>query len=301
MSVQAISDETWARLLRERAERPQAFVEALTGRRRRRLMGPDRRLLIVAADHTARAIVAAGNAPFAIANRRDLLDRLVRILRHQQVDGLLASADIVEELAWLGALEEKLVFGTMNRGGYLGAAWGLDDRMTAYDAEHVASLGLDGGKVLLRIEHTDRGVAATLADVVAQMRLLEERGLVCIVEPLPYVIDAAGLPALDKSTDRLDKIVSIAAGLGANSMLTWLKLPAWVSATTLGRATTMPILLLGGDPGASLEVTFGEWEQSLQVPNVIGLVAGRPLLFPHGRSVEEITDRAARLVHGIRS
>lgn len=299
MSSPAISDEKWAQLLRERAERPRAFMEALIGRRRRPLMGPDRRLLIVAADHTARAIVAAGNEPFAIANRRDLLERLIRILRHPHVDGLLASADLVEELAWLGALEEKLVFGTMNRGGYLGATWGLDDRMTAYDAEHVASLGLDGGKVLLRIEHTDRGVATTLEDVVTQMRLLEERGLICIVEPLPYVIDAAGQPMLDRSTDLLDKIISIAAGLGANSMLTWLKLPAWTSVTTLGRATTMPILLLGGDPGADLDVTLSEWEQSLQVPNVIGLIAGRPLLFPHGMSVEEITHRAVQLVHKV--
>lgn len=299
MSSPAISDKKWAQLLRERAERPRAFMEALIGRRRRPLMGPDRRLLIVAADHTARAIVAAGNEPFAIANRRDLLERLIRILRHPHVDGLLASADLVEELAWLGALEEKLVFGTMNRGGYLGATWGLDDRMTAYDAEHVASLGLDGGKVLLRIEHTDRGVATTLEDVVTQMRLLEERGLVCIVEPLPYVIDAAGQPMLDRSTDLLDKIISIAAGLGANSMLTWLKLPAWTSVTTLGRATTMPILLLGGDPGADLDVTLSEWEQSLQVPNVIGLIAGRPLLFPHGMSVEEITHRAVQLVHKV--
>lgn len=298
MTTTAITDSTWVQLLRGRAERPHEFVEALKGRRRRRLFGSDRRLLIVAADHTARAIVAAGDAPFALADRRELLDRLVRILRHPQVDGLLASADLVEELAWLGALEEKLVFGTMNRGGYLGASWGLDDRMTAYDAEHVASLGLDGGKVLLRIEHSDAGVGRTLADVVTQMRLLEERGLVCIVEPLPYVVDSNGQPALDRSTDRLDKIVSIAAGLGANSMLTWLKLPAWTSATTLGRATTMPILLLGGDPGEHLEVTFREWEQSMQVPNVIGLVAGRPLLFPHATTVEDITERAARLVHG---
>ena len=301
MSTTLIDDVTWAQLLRERAERPSNFVEAVTSRRRRPLMGPDRRLLIVAADHTARAIVAAGDQPFALANRRDLLDRLTRILRHPKVDGLLASADIVEELAWLGALEEKLVFGTMNRGGYLGATWGLDDRMTAYDAEHVARLGLDGGKVLLRIEHSDRGVATTIEDVVAQMRLLEERGLVCIVEPLPYVINDAGQPALDRSTDRLDKIISIASGLGANSMLTWLKLPAWTSATTLGRATSMPILLLGGDPGPDLDVTLREWEQSLQVPNVIGLVAGRPLLFPHAQTVEEITKRAVELVHGVPS
>ena len=186
-----IDDSVWNRLLRERAEHPLAFVDALRGRRRRSLLPADNRLLIVAADHTARAILAAGAEPFAIANRRELLDRLTRALANPLVDGVLASADIIEELAWLVALEEKVVFGTMNRGGYLGATWGLDDLVTAYDAEHVASLGLDGGKVLLRIEHTDPGVLRTLDDVVNQMRLLAERDLVCIVEPLPYEIGRA--------------------------------------------------------------------------------------------------------------
>jgi len=295
---QFITDASWSRLLRDRAERPRAFVDALGGRRRRPLMGRDRKLLIVAADHTARAIVAAGDVPFALANRRELLDRLLRILSNPRVDGLLASADLVEELAWFGALDEKLVFGTMNRGGYLGAKWGLDDRMTAYDADHVARLGLDGGKVLLRIEHSDRGVVTTIEQVVEQMRLLEERGHVCIVEPLPYVIGADGLPELDRGTQNIDKIISIAAGLASTSMLSWLKLPAWTSLATLERSSTLPVLMLGGDPGNRLEETFREWGERLRLANVIGLVAGRPLLFPHELGVDEVTERAARLVHG---
>ncbi|CAB4805502.1 unannotated protein [freshwater metagenome] len=214
------------------------------------------------------------------------------------VDGLLASADIVEELAWLGALESKLIFGTMNRGGYLGSMWGLDDPMTAYDADHIASLGLDGGKVLLRIENTDSGVGKTIEYVVDAMRLLAERNIVCLVEPLPYTKDVNGLPALDRSTDRLDKIISIAAGLGSYSGLTWLKLPAWTNHKSLGGATTMPILLLGGDPGEKLNTTFSEWAGALQIPNVIGLVAGRPLLFPYDDDVENAIGRAAKLVHG---
>ncbi len=295
-----IDDSVWNRLLRERAEHPLAFVDALRGRRRRSLLPADNRLLIVAADHTARAILAAGAEPFAIANRRELLDRLTRALANPLVDGVLASADIIEELAWLGALEEKVVFGTMNRGGYLGATWGLDDRVTAYDAEHVASLGLDGGKVLLRIEHTDPGVLRTLDDVVNQMRLLAERDLVCIVEPLPYVRNESLMPVLDTSSERLDKIVAIAAGLTATSMRTWLKLPAWTSADTLAAASRLPILLLGGDPGERLEATISQWTTAMAVPNVIGLVAGRPLLFPHGRSVEEVISLAAGIVHGPR-
>ena len=288
----------YQKLLEARVRDPQSFVKAVSNRKRRKLIGKDGRLLIVAADHTARGILAAGKDAFAIADRYSLLDRLIRSLSNPLVDGLLASADIVEELAWLGALESKLIFGTMNRGGYLGSMWGLDDPMTAYDADHIASLGLDGGKVLLRIENTDSGVGKTIEYVVDAMRLLAERNIVCLVEPLPYTKDVNGLPALDRSTDRLDKIISIAAGLGSYSGLTWLKLPAWTNHKSLRGATTMPILLLGGDPGEKLDATFSEWAGALQIPNVIGLVAGRPLLFPYDDDVENAIGRAAKLVHG---
>ena len=296
--MSSLNRSQYQKLLEARVRDPQSFVNAVSNRKRRKLIGKDGRLLIVAADHTARGILAAGKDAFAIADRFSLLDRLMRSLSNPLVDGLLASADIVEELAWLGALESKLIFGTMNRGGYLGSMWGLDDPMTAYDADHIASLGLDGGKVLLRIENTDAGVGKTIEYVVDAMRLLAERNIVCLVEPLPYTKDVNGLPALDRSTDRLDKIISIAAGLGSYSGLTWLKLPAWTNHKSLGGATTMPILLLGGDPGEKLDATFSEWAGALQIPNVIGLVAGRPLLFPYDDDVENAIGRAAKLVHG---
>ena len=105
------------------------------------------------------------------------------------------------------------------------------------------------------------------------------------------------MPMLDKSTDRLDKIVSITAGFGSSASYTWLKLPSWTNHTTLRESTTLPILLLGGDPGENLDATFEEWRSALQIPNVIGLVAGRPLLYPFDNDVERSVDRAARLVH----
>ena len=63
----------------------------------------------------------------------------------------------------------------MNRGGIIGADWELDDRMTAYDADHVESCGLDGGKVLLRIDDTDPGVARTIESVAAVVTQLADR------------------------------------------------------------------------------------------------------------------------------
>lgn len=293
----ALTDKQYNELIQARLKSPESFKKALVSRKRRKMVGKDGRLLIVAADHTARGIISAGSEKYIIANRRLLLDRLVRSLSNPNVDGVLASADIVEELAWLGALESKLVFGTMNRGGYLGTTWGLDDPMTAYDADSIAELGLDAGKVLVRFEDTDIGVGRTIEYVVEAMRLLAEREIVCLVEPLPYKKDANGMPMLDKSTDRLDKIVSITAGFGSSASYTWLKLPSWTNHITLRESTTLPILLLGGDPGENLDATFEEWRSALQIPNVIGLVAGRPLLYPFDNDVERSVDRAAKLVH----
>ena len=50
------------------------------------------------------------------------------------VNGVLGTPDILEDLLLLGALDDKVVFGSMNRGGLAGATWSLDDRFTAYDA-----------------------------------------------------------------------------------------------------------------------------------------------------------------------
>ena len=119
-------------------------------------------------------------APGAPAGRR---------CAHPGVDGVLGSPDVLEELALLGALDGKLAFGTMNRGGLMGARWELDDRMTAYDAEGIAHGGLDGGKVLLRIADDDAGTAPTLEACAGAVSALARRGLPIMVEPLPYHID----------------------------------------------------------------------------------------------------------------
>ena len=65
----------------------------------------DGMLFIVAADHTARGMVGLGDDPLAMADRRSMLDRLLTALANPRVDGVLASADIMEDLVLLGALE----------------------------------------------------------------------------------------------------------------------------------------------------------------------------------------------------
>lgn len=287
----------YAALIEARVRAPESLQSALKGRRRRELVGDDGNLLIVAVDHTARGMLAAGSDPLAVADRYTLLDRVTRALRVPGVDGVMASADILEELAWLGALDGVVAIGTMNRGGIIGARWELDDRLTAYDADHIEEFGLDGGKTLLRIEDTDAGVARTLEMVAALSTELADRKLLNMIEPLPYVIDDAGRARLDSSTERLIKAVAIASGLGSSSAYTWLKLPASPDMDQVAGATSMPIVMLGGDPGADAARTFARWKAAMKELNVRGLVAGRALVYPEDGDVEGAVSMAANIVH----
>jgi DhnA family fructose-bisphosphate aldolase class Ia len=292
-----LAREQYAALMEARVFEPDSLRSALASRSRRTVSGTDGRLLILAADHTARGMLAASGDPLAVADRFTLLDRLVRSLSEPGVDGVLASADILEELAWLGALDGRLAIGTMNRGGVIGARWELDDRMTAYDADHVESCGLDGGKVLLRIDDTDPGVARTIESVASVVTQLADRRLMCMVEPLPYLKDPSGRAVLDPSDERLIKVVAIASGLGSSSGYTWLKIPGSDRMREVAGATSMPVLMLGGDPGADAARTFDRWAAAMREPNVRGLVAGRALLYPQGGAPEDAVRRAAAIVH----
>lgn len=293
----ALSDREFEALTDARVREPGRLRQALVGRRRRSLVGEDGRMLLLAADHTSRGKLAIGSDPLAAADRHSLLDRLVTGLADPRVDGVLGSADVLEELALLGALDGRLAVGTMNRGGIAGAQWQLDDRLTAYDPEHVLALGLDGGKALLRVEPTDPGVARTLETVARFTTALADAGTMVLLEPLPYRKRADGGVELDPSEDALIRVVAIASGLGSSSAHTWLKIPATAEPARVAAATTCPILLLGGDAGQEHERVFDAWERALQVSNVRGLVPGRALLYPEVLSVADAVGRAARLVH----
>ena len=99
------------------------------------------------------------------------------------VNGVLGTPDILEDLLLLGALDGKVVFGSMNRGGLHGAAWSLDDRFTAYDAAAIEAAGFEGGKMLLRIDPETRGTAPTLEACAHAVFDLAARRLIAMVEP----------------------------------------------------------------------------------------------------------------------
>jgi hypothetical protein len=291
------SCRNYAEITELRSRHPEAIGRALAARRRRSsFLPPDGRLMLIAADHPARGALAAQGRPTAMNSRTDMLDRLQVALSRPGVDGLLATADIAEDLVLLGALEDKIVVASMNRGGLAGASFELDDRMTGYDVAGVVAARFDAAKMLNRIDLDDAGTVAMLETAGRTVTELARAGVVAMLEPfLSRRVD--GRVVNDLGADAVVKSVHIAQGLGATSAFTWLKLPVVAEMERVMEATTLPTLLLGGDPSGRPEETYASWRKALTLPSVRGLVVGRTLLYPPDDDVESAVDTAVSLVH----
>jgi hypothetical protein len=295
-----LSDEQWKRLLDLRATDPHAVERAYAERKRPgRLLSERGSLFLVAADHPARGALAAGKDAMAMADRRSLLARLVEALQHPDVDGVLGTPDIVEELLLLGALEDKVVIGSMNRGGLDGATWTMDDRFTGYDAASIAAHGLEGGKMLLRIDDSDAGTATTIEACAVAVSELAAQGLMAMVEPLPYVRDANGSLRLRKDLPALARAITIASALGTTSAHTWLKMPSSDDPEQVFAATTLPCVVLGGVPSPDPAEDLRSWGRALAQPSVRGLVIGRTLLYPPDGDVAGAVAAAAAVLRTV--
>jgi hypothetical protein len=291
----AITDEEWARLLTTRAAAPEAVAEAYARRRRPGgLLSAAGTMFLVAADHGARGALGTSGDPVAMAGRRGLLERLVTALANPSVDGILGSPDIVEELLLLGALDGKVIIGSMNRGGLHGATWTMDDRFTGYDAASIEACGLQGGKMLLRIDDTDPGTVPTLQACAQAVTDLAARRLMAMVEPLPYGRDDGGELVMRTDTASLARAMTVASALGVTSAYTWLKMPACDEPEAVFAATTLPCVVLGGVAGADSAAQVASWRRTLQQPVVRGLVVGRTLLYPSDGDVAGTVEAATR-------
>ncbi len=278
-----------------RASRPEAVAELAQRRARRPLLGSSGRLMVVAADHPARGALGVRGQRGTMGDRNELLRRLVAALSRPGVDGVLGSPDIIEDLLLLGALNDKVVIGSMNRGGLQGAVFELDDRFTGYDAQAIVDMGLDGGKMLCRIDLQDPGTVATLESCARAVSELASHRVMAMLEPFVSTrVD--GRVRNDLTPDAVILSMAITSGLGVTSRYTWLKLPVVEDMERVMAATTFPTLLLGGDPEESPDETYASWEKALALPGVRGLVVGRTLLYPQDGDVEGAVDTAAALV-----
>ncbi|MCZ4517824.1 aldolase [Rhodococcus ruber] len=286
---------TYAEVTAIRATDPQAIERAWATRVTRPTIRGNGRLMIVAADHPARGALSVGSNMTAMNSRTELLDRLRTALANPGVDGVLGSADILDDLVLLGALEDKVVFSSMNRGGLAGASFELDDRMTGATAASTAKARMNGAKMLTRIALDDPGTLATMTACAQAIDELAAANLIAMVEPF-LSRRVEGRVKNDLSTDAVIKSIHITQGLGSTSAHTWMKLPVVPEMERVMDATTFPTLLLGGDPQTAPEETYASWARALEIPAVRGLIVGRTLLYPPDGNVEAAVGTAVDMV-----
>lgn len=291
-----------------RVTRPGVIMEEAATRRRRESLTTDGRLTILAGDHPARLVLRVGDDPMAMSERWGLLARILRVVTTDEIDGVMATPDIMEELLIVnrldkehggpGFLDGKVLLGCMNRGGLAGATFELDDRMTAYTAERIEALRLDAAKMMFRLDLTDPASLATIEYCVKAINDCHDRGIPVFLEAL-YIERKDGKLTSVKHADALIKVVGVATALGASSTPTWLKIPYCEQFERVAQATTCPILMLGGESRGNPTGILEEFAAGMKAgASVRGALVGRNVTFPGKDDPRAVALAVSGIVHG---
>lgn len=301
-----ISNEFYRKITDLRVEDPESIINIAQKRQKREKIAPSGKLNIVAADHPARGSIAVGDDPFAMGDRHDLLARLVYVLQSDLMDGVLGSMDLLEELLVLhelkkengkGFLDGKAMIASLNRGGYPGAAWELNDPITGTDAATCRQMNLDGAKMLFRMDPGSNDSLKTLMECVRGIRDMSSENLPIFLEPLP-VEKADKSYKVIKDANLLAELVSVTAALGNTSRYVWLKLPFTKNFEKVVRATTLPIVILGGGKSSNISEILTNLDSALHAGHQVrGAMFGRNLLYPDAVDSLNLSNAIGQLVH----
>lgn len=300
-------DRLLAQITELRVTDPEFAWRAAQVRKLRTSIAPKGKLNLLAADHPARNVTRVGGAPLAMANRRDYLARVIRALQSPQVDGLMATMDILEDLLAIDALlresgaaallDQRVLIASLNRGGLAGSAWELDDPMTAATPATCRAWRLDGAKTLLRVDETEPNSLKTMLTCAEAINETNALGLPMFLEPLPVRKSEKGYEVV-KTAAALARLAGVASALGDSSRLLWLKLPYCEDYGVVARATTLPILLLGGESAGDPTPFLRQLKSAAKAgPNVRGALVGRNVLYPGSEDPRAMAEAAGGMVH----
>ena len=281
---------TMDRITEIRVQQPEVVEAEAKRRRKRERLTRDGKLVLAAVDHTARGVTKIRGDELAMGDRQQFLGRTRRVLDDPNLDGVLASTDMLEDLLILSHIERersgksfldnRVLVGSMNRGGLAGTAFEMEDTFTGISAERLAELRCDGGKMLYRLDPKDPASGRTITACAAAITSLHRNGLPAFVEPLPVIRKGESYDNA-KDTANLVRQAGIAAGLGDSSMRLWLKMPYCDDLARVAKATTLPILLLGGPARETALETLRDFATGFAAsPRIRGAIIGRNLLFP---------------------
>lgn len=295
------------RITEVRVNAPEVIREEATRRVRRDKLTIDGKLTILAADHPARRVTSVGNDPVAMADRQQYLGRVLRVIASEEFDGVMGPTDIIEELLIVvhlvrqgggpSFLDKKVILGCMNRGGLAGTVFEMDDRFTSFTAEAISRLRLDGAKLMVRIEDQQPASLWTVDYCVHAINQLNALHIPVFLEPLPVKF-TDGKYKVQENPNDLARIAGVASALGDSSMNMWLKLPYCEEYHKVSRATTLPILMLGGEAKGDPTGTLAEFATGMRAgANIRGALVGRNILFPGDDDPLATAVAVHRIVH----
>jgi DhnA family fructose-bisphosphate aldolase class Ia/sugar phosphate isomerase/epimerase len=311
ISRKFFSDALWDRLVDLRVNQPELIRERFQQRKQRENLTPDGKLVILAADHPARMVTNVGDDPVAMGDRFNYLGRIVRVLLGSSIDGLMATADIFEDLVLVdylyqqksgrSFLDEKVLIACMNRGGLAGARYEMYDRMTAYrDVKKIKELKMDGAKMLLRFsvpDPYDRYCIQTMEECARAVEACNEQGLPVFMEPLPVRQIDGQYKVIMKAND-LIRVIGVAAGLSHSSANMWMKIPYVDDYHRVVSSYSGPILMLGGESTGNPTGVIEQFVRGMgEGENVRGAMVGRNVIFPGDDDPAAVAEAVHALVH----
>ena len=306
-----LTDDIWDRLSDLRVKNPGLIRERMLKRKQRKAIAPNGKLVILAADHPARMVTNSGTDPVAMGNRFEYLGRCARVLMASSVDGLMATADVIEDLVLLdhlyqektakSFLDNRVLIACMNRSGLAGARYEMLDRLTAFrDAEKIKELKLDGAKLLMRLavpDPYDRYCIQTMEECARGIEVCNEIDLPVFLEPLPTrQID--GKYQIVMQADELIRVMGVASGLSHSSANLWLKIPYVEDYHRVAQAFSGPILMLGGESSGNPAGVIEQFVRGMgEGENVRGAMVGRNVLFPGDDDPAAVAEGVCALVN----
>lgn len=273
-----------------RIQHPEWIEGEAEKRKRRSQLTHDGKLVLLAVDHPGRGVTQIRKDPLAMGDRHEYLARTRRAFDDPALDGVVGTSDVLEELLILSCLERKktrkgfldgrVLVGSMNRGGIAGTTFELEDTFTSFTAKRLRKLRCDGGKMMYRLDPQQPASGRTITACAHAITDLRKHKLAAFLEPLG-VKHEGYVPAKDAET--IARNCGIASALGDSSAHLWLKVPYCDDLQRVCRATTLPLLLLGGPARETAQETLKDFATGLAAGSRIrGAIIGRNLLYPGG-------------------
>ncbi len=291
-----------------RVDRPEIILAEARKRRKRPWLTIDGKLVILATDHPGRRVTGLGADPLGMGDRHSYLARALRVLTTPGCDGIMGTTDFMEDLLIVNALvresgdasfiDDKVLIGCMNRGGHAGVAGEIDDRFTSFTAKQLKNMNFDGGKMMYRLDPADDRTIKAISDCAQAVTELYREDLYSFLEPMSVQRNKDGGYETIKTVETLIRDAGAAAALGESSARTFLKLSYTEGYDRVARATTLPILMLGGPAREDPTSILKDFSAGMKAgANVRGVMVGRNVSFASKEDPRALAAAVCGIIH----